>query len=142
MFMKEYLVERTCNEFGELNTIYKELFAKWKQVWDSPEIHNSLYSCYVRLKIVSILLRSCLEYGFVENVTLKTKECNESLKDFCDYVIHHSACMYEDNGSIQDDLEIYLLIKTDLKDEVAFVINKNMRTISQAIDRMLETRRS
>lgn len=140
--MKEYLIERTYKEFIELDVIYNELFAKWKQSWDNPEIHDSLYSCYVRLKIVAVLLRSCLEYGFIENINLKTKVGNKSLKDFCDYIIHHSHCMYEDNGQIQNDLEIYLLIETDLRDEVAFVINKNMRTISKSMDRMHETRRN
>lgn len=135
--MKDYLINRTAKEFEELDTVYAELFSKWTEAWDNPEIHDKLYSCYVRLKIVAVLLRSCLKYNFIENVNLRTKETNVvSLKDFCDYCIHHSHCVYEDNRNSGKDLEIYLVIDTDRKKEIAFIVNKNIKLIREAVQEM------
>lgn len=134
--MEEYLLERTRIEFNELNNIYSNLFGKWSDTWNNPNDHNLLYSCYVRLKIVAVLLRSCIQYDLIKNITLKTKDTQTtvSLKVFCDYCIHHSYCHYEDNGNFEKEHEIYLIITTDIKDSIAFTINENMRQINQIIN--------
>jgi len=114
--MKDYLIDRTARELNELYDIYSELFSDWEKTWDDPGNHDKLYSCYVRLKIVAVLLRSCLQHNFIENISLKTKADSKSLKKFCNYCIHHSNCVYEDNRPAQD-LEVYLLIDTDICDK-------------------------
>ena len=134
--MKEYLYKRTKIEFKDVEQSYQELLDKWLETWDNREIHDKLYSLYVKLQVLAVLLRSCLKYGFIENVNLKTRGRVCSLKDFCDYVIHRSSGEYEDNQhetSATKGLVVYLLLDTDKKPEVAFDIKDMLSKIGKEV---------
>lgn len=137
--MKDYLYFRTKEEFKDVDIVYKELFDKWLEVWNYREIHDKLYSLYVRLQILCILLRSCLKYKMIENVSIKTKHNDMFLSDFCNFIIHRSSGVYEDNRKSEDfsknGLKVYLKLDTDLKEEVSFVITDIITKIRKEVEK-------
>ncbi len=135
--MKDYLIFRTKKEFEELKTDFDYLFNVWEETWDEKYNHDLLYSNYVKLKIVCLLLRSCLEYKILKNENLTTKEKPQSLEKFCNYIIHNKLAEYEDNKSNNcSKLEIYLKIETDYRESISFIINKNLDEIGRVLDNL------
>jgi hypothetical protein len=135
--MKDYLYFRTKEEFNDVDLAYRELFDKWLECWNYREIHDKLYSLYVRLQILCLLLRNCLKYKMIENIPLKTKDGEKSLGHFCNYVIHRSSGVYEDNRQSKDfskdGLEVYLKIDTDIKEQISFVITDIITKIREEV---------
>ncbi len=137
--MKDYLYSRTKKEFKDIKGDFEELFSRWLEVWNDKRDHDKIYYLYVKLAILCILLRLCLEYEMIDDISLPVKNGSKTLREFCNCIIHHVSCSYSDNCQSEDfskkGLKIYLKIDTDKKGEVLFVINDVITLISKEIQK-------
>ncbi len=142
--MEKYLRSRIKKEFKDIKNDFGKLFSKtkWLQNWTNKGDHNKLYSLYVKLQILCILLRICLKYKMIDNISLPTISGKKSLNDFCNYIIHRLSGCYYDNRQFKNflrtDLKIYLKIDTDRKKEVSFVISDIIPLIGKEIQKSFQ----
>lgn len=138
--MEKYLRKRTKTEFKTTNTLFQRLFKKWLSTWNEKQMHDDLYSLYVRLQILCILLRACLEYKMIKNIKIDTANKPKKLRDFCNFIIHRLSGNYGDNRTdtnfVKNNLKIYLKLDTDKRSSVSFNIIDAMLKIKKEIKKL------
>ena len=139
--MTTYLYSKLSSEFEDTKKVYSELRNRWLDVWDTPVNHDLLYSLYVRLAVLAVLLRIGIDFKLFKNVDIRTSvpEKSVSLKNFCNAVIHRTCGSFTDNkseidGNI-DRLKIYIELETDKYSKQGFDMDEVIAKIGSLIEK-------